>query len=437
MKDRFFDDEKAPSERGFFHVRPSLWLIGFVLAGLGLCIWLGSRTVHHAAPEVVQTQVVSFVPKLIGHVVKPGDTFAGILALYGVPPDKSNKLYSSLMSTGFSCLFPGDSLVLAMTEEGSLLECNILSGLSYWYRMKIGGQGINAEKTKLPITVQQCVIWGELSSSLSEALNALGVGDAVVSQFADIFAWDINFFMDPQRGDRFRVVVERLYAGDRFVGYGTILAASYCNQGKTFTAFGVTDTTGKIRYYDESGKSLEKEFLKAPLRYNRISSLFTLHRKHPVLGIVRPHLGIDYAAPTGTPVYAAADGLVVFSGVKGGFGRYIVIRHGAAYETSYGHLNSIAKGVGAGKRVIQGSCIGAVGSSGLSTGPHLDYRMQKNGHFVNPLTISAPSKEGIDVAHSAVFSVTRDQWLDVFNLRYGAEPGCYLFNVYTQVASCK
>jgi murein DD-endopeptidase MepM/ murein hydrolase activator NlpD len=260
-------------------------------------------------------------------------------------------------------------------------------------------------------------------------MNKMGVDDACVSKFADIFAWDINFFVDPQKGDSFEIVFEKKFVEGRFAGYGDIFAAQYVNAGHVFNALGMTDEKSQRRYYDLDGKSLQKQFLKAPLRFTHISSRFSLHRLHPVLGIVRPHLGIDYAAPTGTPVYAAADGVIMFAGFTGGFGNLVRIRHGASYETSYGHLNAITRGIHSGARVCQGDLIGTVGATGIATGPHLDYRMSISGRFINPLTFSPPSEKSVSAQDMARFDAVKREWCAIVGMRFKGMTGFYVLDI--------
>jgi murein DD-endopeptidase MepM/ murein hydrolase activator NlpD len=273
-----------------------------------------------------------------------------------------------------------------------------------------------------------------LTTSLSEDLYYYDVGDAVVSKFTDIFAWDINFFVDPQEGDSFDIIFEKKFAEGRFLGYGDILSARYVNNGHVFYAIGMKQGNDPIQYYDMEGKSLQKEFLKAPLHFNRISSRFSLHRKHPVLGIVRPHLGIDYAAPVGTPVYSAADGKIVAAGIQNGFGKHVRISHGGSYETSYGHLCDYARGVLAGAFVKQGDCIGYVGTTGITTGPHLDYRMTRGGRFVNPLTVSLPRKGGVGADGMSAFSAMRMEYGALLSCRLTGQEGCFLLDMETVCA---
>jgi murein DD-endopeptidase MepM/ murein hydrolase activator NlpD len=260
-------------------------------------------------------------------------------------------------------------------------------------------------------------------------MNELGVDATCVSMFADIFGWDINFFVDPKEGDTYEIIFEKKFMEGRFAGYGDILAAQYENNGRIFQAIGLRDENGIMRYYDPDGKSMQKQFLKAPLRFNHISSNFSLHRMHPILGIVRPHLGVDYAAPIGTPIHASADGIVRFAGYNGGFGNQVVISHGSAYETSYGHLNAFGHGIRAGKRVVQGDVIGFVGKTGLATGPHLDYRMTRNKSFVNPSSINLPSGKGVAPERALDFQATRLESLALFNMRLPGKTGAWVLDV--------
>ena len=222
-------------------------------------------------------------------------------------------------------------------------------------------------------------------------------------KLADIYAWDIDFSSDIRNGDTLKILVEELWAGEAFKGFGEILAVEFVNNGRTHNAYRF-ETDGYTDYYDADGRSLRKALLRSPLKFKYISSRFTKSRYHPVLRIYRPHLGVDYAAPTGTPVSAAGSGTVVFSGYKGQNGKMVRIRHNGSYETYYGHLSKIPQKIRIGAKVSQGDIIGYVGSTGLSTGPHLDYRMKRKGEFVNPLTINLPRGKSISTKFIAGFT---------------------------------
>jgi murein DD-endopeptidase MepM/ murein hydrolase activator NlpD len=407
---------------------------------------VGLSVLWHTVASIVQTKkistssasLVSIVPdqvsqiplehakNLVTHIVKPGDTFFGILTKLGISGDEANDVYRSLKPLNL-VLFPGDSLIVKTTQEGGIEDLSILNRFQQWYRVSSRDTLLEAERRPLQVSTYLCIVNGVLASSLSEEMQKLGVSDALTAKFADIFAWDINFFLDPRKGDTFQILFEQKYAEGRFIGYGDVLAARYTCNGKEFYAVGFPDERGKILYYDLQGRSVQKQFLKAPLRYSRISSKFSYNRRHPVLGIVRPHLGIDYAAPVGTPVYAAADGRIIFAGWKGGYGKHVEITHGASYRTLYGHLHHI--GVRPGQHVRQGDCIGTVGSTGLSTGPHLDYRMSVSGRYVNPLTLSLPSGKSVETPRRDQFDAVKSSCEAAFNLRFPNEIGLHVLHI--------
>jgi len=228
-------------------------------------------------------------------------------------------------------------------------------------------------------------VGGEVHRSLFEAIEALGESPWLVVELVEIFSSDFDFTAATRAGDRFRLLVEKRYAGEQFVDYGQILVAQYLSDGRVLTGVAHEAAARRVAYYDPDGRSLKKSFLKSPLEFTRITSGFTYARPHPILGGVRPHLAVDYAAPIGTPVRAVADGTILGAGWNGGNGIQVHLRHRSGYETQYNHLARLAAGMRAGARVSQRQVIGYVGSTGLSTGPHLDYRVAKDGRFVNPL----------------------------------------------------
>jgi len=244
-----------------------------------------------------------------------------------------------------------------------------------------------AEQAFNPV-VCLAAVEGEIKVSLwGTAVEHLKINPEVILSFSDIFAYDIDFFTDVQAGDTFCILYEKKYLDGQFFGPGQILAAKFVNKGRVLEAYYYQNSKGKGGYYDSKGRSLRKMFLKSPLRYRRISSYFSKSRFHPILKIYRPHLGIDYAAPIGTPVETVGDGRVVFMGWNRGYGRFVKIKHNRGFTTTYAHLSRYAKGLKRGKWVRQGDLIGYVGSTGLSTGPHLDFRMIKNNKFINPLSL--------------------------------------------------
>lgn len=248
------------------------------------------------------------------------------------------------------------------------------------------------------------VIKDNLISSLGEGRENM----LLALQLSDIFAWDIDFTTDIRNYDEVKIVAEGLYLDGVFKKYGEILSAEFINDGQVYRAYRFVDN-GKAGYYDDNGKSFKKAFLKAPLNFRRISSNFSNSRLHPVLKIYRPHHGLDYSAPTGTPVSALGDGKIIFAGEKGGYGKLIWLRHANGYETLYGHLSKIDKEISNGARVEQGQIIGYVGQSGLATGPHLHFEVRINNKSVNPLTVKLPRGESIPGKLMVQFRTFRNQ----------------------------
>jgi murein DD-endopeptidase MepM/ murein hydrolase activator NlpD len=234
----------------------------------------------------------------------------------------------------------------------------------------------------------ESVVSANIDSSLYEALTLAGESPQLVQELVDVFQWDIDFFA-LQRGDSFSMVVRKRFAGSEQVGYGPIIAARFTHNGFTYEAFRQETPDGRAGYYTRSGSPLRKQFLRAPLQFTRITSHFSKSRFHPLLHLFRPHHGVDYGAPAGTPVMTTADGVVVESRYKGGEGNFVRIRHTSRVDTYYLHLSRFAKGLHPGKRVLQGDVIGYVGATGLATGPHLDYRVNDNGTWLDPLKLKS------------------------------------------------
>jgi murein DD-endopeptidase MepM/ murein hydrolase activator NlpD len=263
-------------------------------------------------------------------------------------------------------------------------------------------EGFEAELLSRTYDTRVDVVEGDIESSLFETIAAIGEHDQLAFELAEIFAWDIDFNREIQAGDAFRVAVEKQSLDGRFVRYGRILAAVFARGERTLYAVRYEGSRGE-GYYDPDGTALRKAFLRSPLRFTRISSRFSHRRLHPILKVRRPHLAVDYAAPRGTPVRASADGVVTRAGWWGGLGRAIRLRHANGYETIYGHLSRIL--VRRGQRVTQGERIGSVGSTGLASGPHLDYRMRLNGRYVDPLKVQLPPP--LPETEYAAFDVAR------------------------------
>jgi len=250
-------------------------------------------------------------------------------------------------------------------------------------------KGVTARMVELPYEVREKLVSGTIDNSLFEAGVKAGADPQVLMELSDIFAWDIDFASDIRRGDKFSILYEYIYVDGRPLRTGKILGAEMDNNGRNYKAIFYETEDGTGGYYDAEGKSLRRTLLKSPLRYRRISSYFSRRRYHPILKKYRPHHGVDYAAPVGTPVEAAGSGRVVFAGWKGGYGKYIKIKHNNSYSTAYGHLSRLKRGIRKGMRVSQGDIIGYVGSTGISTGPHLHYEVWRGKRLVNPLGIKS------------------------------------------------
>ena len=228
------------------------------------------------------------------------------------------------------------------------------------------------------------------------------MSDAMVLKLANAFGYDIDFAQDLRQDDSYTVVYDEVYREGERLHDGNIIAATFINRGKRYNAFRYTDASGNTMYYSEDGRPLRKEFLRTPVEFTRISSLFSVGRLHPILGTMRAHRGVDYAAPSGTPIHAAGDGKVVFRGWQNGYGNVVILQHGGHYSTLYGHMSRIAS-IRVGQRVSQGQTIGFVGMTGLATGPHLHYEFRVDGVHRNPLVVTLPKADPLPQAQLAQF----------------------------------
>ena len=287
-----------------------------------------------------------------------------------------------------------------------------------------GSGDFSAGRVPIPYQVEEIVTGAVIQSSLFNAVAEVGESPELAIAVAEIFAWDIDFIRDIREGDSFTVLVPKRYREGNFAGYGKILAAEFRNRGDIYRAYLFEDEMGRPAYFDEEGKSLRKAFLKAPLAFSRISSGFTQNRLHPVLKVYRPHPAIAYAAPTGTPIHSVGDGVVTQKGFNNHNGNCVRVRHLGCYETLYNHMSRFAPGIRVGSRVSQGQVIGYVGATGLATGPHLDFRMYRNGSPINPLTIkpvaTSPVKSGRQAEFQALVKIRNPHIEADGPVRFGA-----------------
>jgi murein DD-endopeptidase MepM/ murein hydrolase activator NlpD len=283
-----------------------------------------------------------------------------------------------------------------------------------------------------PVSTVLTLVKGHINSSLYESMLAIGERPSLIINYAEILDWEIDFFTETQSGDSFFVLVEKKFCDSILIDYGKIYALRYKGKIGDLYGFYFCDPNGHKDFYNYEGQSLRKEFLKSPLRYSYISSYFSRARLHPILKIVRPHRGIDYVAPAGTPISAIGDGVVSYAGWKGSYGHFVEIRHARGFTSRYGHLRNYGKGIKTGQRVRQGQIIGYVGSTGLATGPHLHFELLRNSSWVNPLKVIVPRAEPVKPAFFNDFIAVRDSFKKLLQEqdRILKKPNnyCYLFN---------
>lgn len=304
---------------------------------------------------------------------------------------------------GLTRLRPGQEIRFR-SENGDLLEMVHEQDLtSSLHVRRTDDDGFIAENIVVEPETRVAMAVGRIDSSLFLAGQAAGLSDNLIMQVAEIFGWDVDFVLDIRKGDSFSVIYEELLKDGVKIKDGAILAAEFNNRGKVFRAVRFVNADGNADYYSDEGQSMRKAFLRTPVKFSRISSHFNLQRKHPVLNTIRAHRGVDYAAPTGTPIKATGNGKVSFVGNKGGYGKTVVLQHGSSYSTLYAHMSRFAGGLRQGQSVRQGQVIGYVGMTGLATGPHLHYEFQVNGVHRNPLTVDLPKALPIPNEQIAAF----------------------------------
>ncbi|MEX1312122.1 MAG: peptidoglycan DD-metalloendopeptidase family protein [Candidatus Sulfomarinibacteraceae bacterium] len=293
-------------------------------------------------------------------------------------------------------LRPGTVFEGVQSPRGVLEELRVVLDLRSELIFLASEGAIECSLVEREVTSEVIRLEGVVESSLFGAVERAGGRPALAVGMAEIFRWDVDFLRDLRQGDSFVVIVDEQRIEGEFYRYGTIFAARFTNKGKALDAVVFPDQNGRLGYYDLDGVPLRKMFLRSPLKFSRVTSRFSTSRFHPVLKKRMPHYGVDYGAPVGTPVHVTADGIVTMAGRNGGAGNMVRVRHPNGYETNYLHLSRYGGGIRKGVRVTQGQVIGYVGSTGYSTGPHLDYRVRHNGSWINPLSISSPPVEPLE-----------------------------------------
>jgi len=337
--------------------------------------------------------------------IQSGDTFYQILADHGVEVREVNELIAACNSIAeWQKLKPGEELHFVFRKGSRRLEKvrHLTTDGQVLAITRVGQAWITSKYTKPQVKIH-ALAQGIIEESLYQSAMAEEIDFELALSLADIFAWDIDFFVDLRPGDRYEFLYEKHYRDGKLVSNGRITAAHFYNDSIEHRAYYYEVTGRGADYYDEKGNSLRKQFLKSPLRYSRISSGFSKRRLHPILKIYRPHPGIDYAAPTGTPVVSVGDGRVIYRGWKTGYGKFVAIRHSNRYITTYGHLSRYVSKVRARASVKQGQVIGYVGATGLATGPHLDFRMKKDGRYVDPRKVRFPAARPVPAKHMSDF----------------------------------
>lgn len=361
-----------------------------------------------AEAERIQAEVV--LPRK--NRIPAGENFATALQDFGLSSQEAMEAAAAAQRAfNLRQLRAGNMLIVGRSVVGSLREINYKIDADRMLRIVPEFQGFSAEVQDIPSHLEVSTIRGRLDDSLFNAVEQAGESPEVAMRLAQIFGYDLDFYTDPRKGDTFSVMLERKkYANGETAGYSRILAAEYDNGGKKYQALLFHDEQGHPAYYAADGKSLQKVFLRSPLKFAApVTSHFSMRRFHPILKSYRPHLGTDYGALTGTPVQTIGGGRVEFSGRKGGDGNMVKIAHSQGYETMYLHLSKIF--VHTGEHVEIGKTIGLVGMTGLATGPHLDFRISKHGQFLNFEKLGLPPSDPVSKKDWTEFVAVRQQWL--------------------------
>ncbi len=399
-------------------------VLTFLICGIGCKDNPASKTgdIANTPRETVSPRITESLKQnrpagsLTEDILNPGDTLAAALDRHGVSPGEVHGLSTALRTVMHPGKIRAGTRFYMDLSTGSLTRFIIKKTRKEKVHARRDGAGEwQVEIKDVPVELALQAAAGEIDVSLWGACTDAGVPPRLILDTADLFGSQIDFASDIRKADSFVMFFNMEIYPDEEVFPAGIVATEFTNQGEKFLAVQFDLPDGTSDYFDINGDSLRRSFLKSPLRYRHISSGFSHRRYHPILKIYRPHLGIDYAAPSGTPVSALGDGLIIFCGRKGGYGKYIQVKHGDAYVTCYGHLSGYAKGMKKGVRVEQGQVIGYVGSTGLSTGPHLDFRVKYRGKFVNPLHVKSQPARPVPEASRDEFSRVRDYWIKKLN----------------------
>lgn len=334
--------------------------------------------------EIPQTPVDPPASRVVEGILSRGESASQALSRLGVPPAHVSAVLAALAKhVDMRSLKVGQKFVLTVDSDGGVKSLIFPIDETNYLEVTNRDNGYEVEKREVPTSKEVIRIACMLKGSLFESLQRCGEDPSLASVISDLLSSQIDFFTDSRRGDVLRIIIEKESLGGRFLRYGKVLGLIYEGRVVSLSVFPL-ESDGKVLYYTADGESVERPFLRSPLKYTRISSEFSLRRLHPILHTYTPHRALDYAAPKGTPVYAVGDGKIVFAGPKGNSGKLVVIQHPNGYQTYYAHLSHFVKGLKSGDTVTKHSLIGFVGSSGRSTGPHLHFAVAKDGVFIHP-----------------------------------------------------
>jgi len=337
-----------------------------------------------------------FATQTVSMTVRPGDTISALLREHVRDwREIANQIARSDDAAQLYDLRPGDILKLRIDPTGQFRELYYPLSASVALRIARSGQAISIDRETRQLETRLAYVSGTIENSLFDDAQTTGLSDALILKLVEIFGWDIDFALQVRSGDTFAVIYEEKYWMGQKVSDGAILAAEFVNRNVPFRAFAIHDRDGYTEYYSEQGMSMRRDFLRTPVEFSRISSRYSTHRFHPILKTWRAHRGVDYAAPTGTPVRSTAKGRVFSIGKEGGYGNVVVLRHGSRYSTLYAHLQRFQSGLRPGSFVDQGQIIGFVGKTGLATGPHLHYEFRVNDIHRDPLAIRFPGAKPV------------------------------------------
>ncbi|WP_148715082.1 M23 family metallopeptidase [Chitinolyticbacter meiyuanensis] len=354
-----------------------------------------------SAPELVSR--VASTPFWREEVIRPGDTLSALIVRLGVDDDAATDfIRRDATAKPLYELRAGRVIRAQTTPEGKLLQLRYVAVDNTELQLRAAGDGFVVNQAPAALARETAFKSGTINSSLFAATDRVELPDEVTRQLIEIFEGEIDFHRKLQKGDRFGVVYETYTLDGQVVKTGRILAAEFVNSGRKLQALWYESQPGDGAYYSPKGESLKKSFLQTPVEFSRISSGFSM-RFHPILREWKQHKGIDYAAPTGTRIRAASDGVVTFAGVKGAYGNAVEIQHQGAYSTLYGHMSGFAPGLKQGQRIRQGDLVGFVGSTGRATGPHLHYEFKIAGNQVDPTKLNLPHAKALDVREFARF----------------------------------